>query len=425
MLPEIFLILTYTILFSAIIWFWKFYPRGRKAKQFLILIFWLKILAGIGYGQYHIHHVDGGDTFRYFEDGNLVFKTLRNNPIKYLHLLTARSSGTIPSDIAPELHAMHVWNSSGNYTMVRFNGFVRLFSFGFYNVHVVFMAFLVLTGLLAFYKFLYDAAFENKKALVFAVFLVPSVLFYGSGLHKESLLIAGLGFLLWAFARIIRQDFRLASWIGFITGALLVYIVREFYLVALIPGLLAYASIQFVKSGKQITFALMLLTFWIAFFMLHFLIPQFDPLKNMIEKQQEFLILQGHSNISITPLHHNFFSLLLHVPMALINVILRPFPNEATTFGLIIYAIENLLLLCFFILSMVYTRILPEALRHKSWLLLSFSITAFIIIGCIVPNMGAISRYRSPAILAWTAFISLKLAPQKLTIFRWIPEIIF
>jgi len=423
MLEEIVLVIVYTLLFSTIIWFWKFFPHKRKAKRFLILLFWLKIVAGIAYGQYHINHVGGGDTYRYFNDGNLVFNTLKENPVKYFKLLTARSSGHIAPSIAPEIYKMHVWNSSGNYAMVRFHALVRLFSFGFYNVHVVFMAFLVLSGLLALYKFLYDVNFKNNQALVAAIFLVPSVVFYGSGLHKESLLIAGFGFLLWAFDRLLRHDFQPASWIGFITGAILVYIVREFYLIALIPGLLAFVCIQFVKARKQLIFTLIIMLFWLAFFSLHNVFPAIDPLREMIAKQKEFLILQGHSRINISPLHYNLLSLIRHIPESIVNVMLRPFPQEAKSTGLIFYGIENIALLIYFVFSMIYSRKLPDSLRYKSWLLLSFALTAFIIIGSIVPNMGAISRYRSPALLAWTAFLALKLSPQKARFFKWIPEI--
>ncbi len=423
MLAEIVLVIVYTILFSFIIWYGKFFSLNHKAKRFLILVFWLKIIAGIAYGQYHINHVEGGDTYRYFEDGNLVFQTLQDDPVKYFKLLTARGSGQIAPDIAPEIYKMHVWNSSGNYAIVRFHAIVRLFSFGYYNVHVVFMAFLVLSGLLALYKFLYDVNFENKQALVVAIFLVPSIVFYGSGLHKESLLIAGLGFLLWAFDRLLRHDFQPASWIGFITGAILVYVVREFYLIALIPGLFAFVSIQFVKARKQLIFSLIILLFWLAFFSLHHVIPAINPLRDMIEKQKEFLILQGHSNISISPLQYSLTSLLQHIPQSIVNVILRPFPKEMNSTGLIFYGIENTALLICFVVSMIYSRKLPDSLRYKSWLLLSFALTAFIIIGCIVPNMGAISRYRSPALLAWTTFLALKLSPQKAHFFKWIPEI--
>jgi len=54
----------------------------------------------------------------------------------------------------------NIYNDS--HTIIRFNAAMRLFSFGYFNVHTVFMCFLSFTGLVALYRF-FVRYFENKK----------------------------------------------------------------------------------------------------------------------------------------------------------------------------------------------------------------------------------------------------------------------
>ena len=89
----------------------------------------------------------------------------------------------------------NIYNDS--HTIIRFNTIVRFFSLGYYNVHTVFICFLSLIGLTGIYKTFIPYLQDKKRELLFAVFLLPSALFWGSGVLKEGLIFFALGLLIY------------------------------------------------------------------------------------------------------------------------------------------------------------------------------------------------------------------------------------
>ena len=94
------------------------------------------------------------------------------------------------------LNASPVYND--NRTIIRLNAFFRFFSLGHYYVHVVFINFLSFTGLFCLYKSFLNYLPEKKTELLFLTFLMPSMMFWGSGLLKDGLLISGFGIFIYS-----------------------------------------------------------------------------------------------------------------------------------------------------------------------------------------------------------------------------------
>ena len=83
-----------------------------------------------------------------------------------------------------------------------------LFSQRHYHVHTVFWCFFAMIGLTAILKILIRFYPDRKNTLFLSVFLLPTVLFWGSGVLKEALLLMGLGlFLLGFFRYILRESY--------------------------------------------------------------------------------------------------------------------------------------------------------------------------------------------------------------------------
>ena len=79
---------------------------------------------------------------------------------------------------------MSFWIKNFNYelyndnrTVIRFNGLIRIFSFGIIHVHTVFMSFLSFLGQTAILKFAIEFNPKKRRFLIIPVYLIPSVLF--------------------------------------------------------------------------------------------------------------------------------------------------------------------------------------------------------------------------------------------------------
>ena len=183
------------------------------------------------------------DSYRFFDDGNVLFSALPDHPGDYFRMLfgIGNDNAHFNEHYYAVMNNWHRKYDTGYYndahTMIRYSALVRLFSFGVYHVHTVFACFLSLVGLVALYKTFIGFVPEMNRALMAGLFLWPSMLFWGSAPIKEALLFLGLGlFLMGTFKLIVGP----LSWkyIGLLVFGLLVQLVLKSYVLAcMVPGL--------------------------------------------------------------------------------------------------------------------------------------------------------------------------------------------
>ena len=384
-------VIFYSALFSLLIYKWRFFGDEKLPKFFFMGIFLMKVAAGI----FYTYSFRGGDTTMYYNDANaIIYPELWRHPLKYLYLTFGPNGGTIPAFIQQQVKAMGYWGDSSAYMVVRFNAAVRLFSFGNFYVHAVFMAFVSMVGLMWLHKAFIKFTGSQNIFSVAAVFLIPSVLFWGSGVHKEGLLLFALGLFFYG-AVLLSSGFNTRRLAGFLIGAMLVFIIRDFIFLLLFPGLIAFFI---ARSGKTVGFS-----FLVAYLIL-LLVGSFFPvfkgdtlLEIIAFKQNQFLAINaGNTQIDVKHFEPHFISFPLNLPMALRNAVLGPFFISPGSFQHLLVIAENaVLLLAAFALPLLNGK--PRFNLLMIWFLF-FSVTLFILIGLIVPNVGAIVRYRCLAL---------------------------
>jgi hypothetical protein len=187
-------------------------------------VFVAKVLSGILLSLVYTHYYTDratADIWKYFDDGMVMFSALREQPLDYLQMLLGIFNDTPRFDrYYSEMghwyrpYGSHLSNDT--HTIIRFNAAVRLISLGFYQVHNVWANFLALVGLTGIFVFLRQMAPHKERLLFAGVFLMPWVMFWGSGVLKEPLLFLGLGMFLygvksWTDNGISRSETR-CSW---------------------------------------------------------------------------------------------------------------------------------------------------------------------------------------------------------------------
>lgn len=456
----------------------KFFSLEGVSGRTLSLIFILKIIFGTVLSLiYTYYYTDRStaDVFKYFDDSKAMFDALFRQPVDYFKMLFGIGNNTPHFD--RYYNQMNHWSRefesnlyNDSHTIIRFNAFVRLFSFGYYYVHTVFICFVSLLGLTAIYKTFVPYLKNKKKELIIAVFLFPSVLFWGSGVLKEGLLFFGMGMLIYYFHKAIHEklSIRFALWI--IGSAVLLMFTKFYILVCLVPGLLANWWIA--KSNNRF-----LVLKYVGVFSIYILLglniyrvlPNYDPLEILSLKQKDFINLanggtylindtalvyispenremiltkdsttyqvkQGtpyyywkltdfneadtvfidHSKdtafysimsdnpktgsaIIIGKLEPNLWNFIKNSPAALANSLFRPHVFETTSIFLIVAAIENFIIWSFIILSLFFFHRKTEG-NSMLYFCISFVFLLFLLTGLITPVLGAIVRYKVPAI---------------------------
>ena len=124
-----------------------------------------------------------------------------------------------------------------------------------------------------------------------------------------------------------------------------------------------------------------------------------EPQILMEGEELEVLLDLGNagSKIDIPELEPNPISFLINSPMAFVNGLLRPFPWEARSPFMILALLENLILMILFAL-MVWKFNLSKVNWQIWWIAIFFALIIILLTGWVTPVIGAIVRYKVPAL---------------------------
>ncbi len=395
-------------------------------------LFLLKIAAGTAlwaiYTYVYTERIHA-DVFKYFDDSAVMFDALRERPGDFLRMLFSVHNDNAWFD-ERYYKVMNHWYReyesnlhNDAHTIIRYNAVVRLFSFGEFHVHTVFTAFLALTGMVGLYRAFVALLPGRERALMCAVFLLPSVLFWASGVIKESLLFFGLGLMLWQLARMRAGRIR-ALGLLILAGCMLLLFHLKFYvLVSLLPAL---AMIVLARIAPAVPLAwrtvVVLVAFGLLGLNLHYFLPGFDVLETIAVKQRDFIGLAQSTNsgsfVMPTRLDADLWSFVKQAPYALYITLLGPLVHKAPGAMGLISALENAALLVLLIAFLRYRVAWNRVERSVVVALLSYVTLLACVIGWTTPVMGAIVRYRTP-LLPFLLIIALLVFDHHKALARW------
>ena len=413
---QILLILIYSAIFCLMISKFGLFKLKDLSGLFICSAFLIKISCGILYGYLHQFYFVGGDTVDYFTASGQISATFFSYPSYYFKSWLWMNP-ELPAQnvfVYPEWH--FIKKDFGSYLLVHIHAIPQFFSFGFYNVHIVFVALLSLIASLNFYKALRDTINLPKVFLIFSCFFMPSVLFWTSGLHKDVWVYFGISLLLLGLRKFVL--FNKLYTLEIISGLILISLFRYYLLPLVIPGLLA---VIWSKKDKRFSPFLKFVTvygFFIASVFILELLGFFPFLEMLSVRQQEFLSETGNSAVEgVPPLMPTISSLVFQLPRAILNVCFRPFIWGCQDALQYIAAVE-IIIFWFFVVLSLPKRKTERKVNLISYFIFFYAAINLLLIGLLVSNVGTIVRYRSIAlsllfVVVLQAFDLIKLGLRK------------
>lgn len=363
----------------------------------LLGLFLLKILAGIAIGWISIHMYGPGndywDTNDYAREEYLLLQT---NPIKYLiNIFTSDYQGGYAGMFSS---GDSYWNDLKGNIVIKLVSVFNIFSRGDYYINSLFFNFIIFFGHVILYR-LFIKMFPGKQVLVIiGCFLLPSTIYFSSGIHKDGLVFLMLAMLIYSiYQSILKNRFNLKRVLLIILSLAFLFLLRNFIWLALLPALFAWLLVTKTKWPAIPVFAVVYLLCGLVVFNIDKVVPVIKPLDIIIAKQTEYLKLKkATTQVELTPLQPTFKSFASNSPQALNHSLLRPYIWELPVRSVLPLSIE-LLSYQLLILQLIFFRKKDFNPEHKSMLLFIFffCISVFLIIGYIVPNLGSLVRYRS------------------------------
>ncbi|CAN5123234.1 hypothetical protein BH09BAC5_BH09BAC5_26210 [soil metagenome] len=291
------LLLIYTIIFFFIIRKVKFFHLEGLGKWTPSIFFGIKLIAGVAlWAIYTFYYTDrsASDIWKYFDDSKIMYDALHSHPSDFFKMLMGIGDNT-PEIESMYYHKMNFWyrlfdNNLLNdaHIVIRFNAFMRIFSGGNYLIHALFMCFLSFTGLICIYKIIFPSLREWRGLTGAIIFMLPSLLFWTSGVMKEGIMILGLGVLIYHSFKLV-EDKKWWRIFLIIAGALLLLFSKFYVIVGVIPPLIAALLVHNNKSFSFLKFTVVILFFAGFAFSLKWIAPEREPLRLLANKQNEFL----------------------------------------------------------------------------------------------------------------------------------------
>lgn len=401
--------LTYAVFFIYLIHRLKFFRWNGISPFSISLIFFLKLLFGavlwLVYTYYYPER-QFADIFKYYDDALVLFEASKSNLLHYLQILTGinADSGQFSQYFLETSHWHRPYDYgiyNDNRTIIRLILLLIPFSLGYYAPLVVFFCFMSLIGLMGIFKTACYFLKERQVELVFAVFLLPSMLFWSSGVLKEAILIFVFGLFVYYLFKTLFVRISFKYLIKISICMLLLSLVKGYVLLALTP---AFFSLLAIKASGNKKPGLIFLTVHFVLLILainlYRVSPKLDVLFYLHQKQQDFINvgeqLPAGSYIPTRPFEPHWVSLFANMPEAITNALFRPTIFEANSFMMGISALENFFVILICGLFLINFRKPEKEKMPLFWFSVFFTVSLAAIIGFVTPVLGAVVRYKIP-----------------------------
>jgi hypothetical protein len=389
--------------------------------QSLRFAFLIKVGCGLMvyliYAFYYGNRIES-DTFKYFDDSFYLYEALYNNPLDFFKMIFGINCEGEYFD-TNYYDKMNNWYRvyentlyNDNRLIIRVNAVLRIFSFGNYHVHSIILNFISFFGSVGLARFFLHFV-QSKWKVFLAVFMIPSVVFWSSGILKESLLLFAMGL----FCYFIYKLATTQKWTYLLYLALpfcLLVLLKFYVFVAFFPAIIGWYYSETTRL-KWISYPIVFISLVLFAILLGYVYPTFDFINILIRKQHDFIRMsiemKVNSAIKMDFLDENIFSVLKAIPMGIVNSLTRPWPFEIKNLLFVPAAFENVTL----VILIAFAFLKRSTMKNTSFNFITFcfifTFLLYAIIGISTPILGALVRYKIPAmpflVIAILAFIEI------------------
>lgn len=387
----------YLVLLCSLILRVPFIKHAGISPGLVLSLFLLKILAGIAIGWIAIHIYGPGNDYWDTNDFAMEeYRLLQTNPGQYL--INMFTSGYQDGYAGMFSTGDSYWNDLKGNIVIKLVSVFNIFSGGNYYINSLFYNFIIFFGHIILYRLFFNLYPGQQLWVIVGCFLLPSTLYFSSGIHKDGLVFLLLAVVIYSvYQSFLKNHFNGKRMLLIIVSLAFLFLVRNVICLALLPALFAWMLVNRTQWPALPVFSLVYLLCILLAFNIDMLVPGIRPLEMITARQAEYLKLEkAATQIALHPLLPTAKSFVANLPQAANHVFLRPYvweipvksviPLSAELFG---YQVLIVLLIFFKRKDQIVNQ------RHYLFFALFFSVTVFLFIGYVVPNLGSLVRYRS------------------------------
>lgn len=409
----------YLIIFSFIAT--RFKNKNLKAGpyyRFYLQGLWAKMLGGLAVCFIYAYYYKGGDTFNYFIEARTYVNVFLEGDYNMLwELINFKTYPVSNINFAKYDNCFFVFRDESYYehfTSALTAPFCLLGFKSFFATTII-LAYISYFGIWRLY-IVYVYYFPNLyRPLAWAILLVPSVFFWGSGLLKDTYTFSALCWYIYAFFRLfIQKQYRFNNILALLVAAYIMISIKPYILFAALPGSILWLFFNRLNNIQNI--ALRLLSFPAIIIIVFSLVIgsmallgdylgeyALNQVLNKAEKtQKDFAYNEayGGNKIDIGEFDASLSGVITKAPIAISVGLFQPFIWKANNSVMAFAGLENLFILALslYVLFKVKLKHLLLSLFAHPLFIFSFLFALFFAfsVGLTTANYGALVRLRIP-----------------------------
>ncbi|MBL4736056.1 MAG: hypothetical protein JKY18_12115 [Flavobacteriales bacterium] len=397
---------------------WRNIDKNPIYKYYISGLF-VKLFGAIAVCMIYVFYYGGGDTTSYFEGALALNNMLFKHPDVYWSIIAGNltDENWLAFDVHTGWPPWYMWRDDKTFFVIRFSSFLVFFSGGTFVPTTMLLAWISYSGIWRLYELFCERFGHLSKQLAIAILYMPSVVFWGSGLLKDTITLAATCWFTFAvYKLIITKQQVLFYLLCVVVSSYLLISIKPYIFIALMPGLLIWVSHERISRIKSVFVKIVMvpMILVVAAITISFVFSQvgdsfgsysdFDQIMEKAEGTRADLIRAqyGANNYDIGVIDPSLGGLLSKAPVAITAALYRPFLWEVNNIVMLLSGLENTFVLGLtFFLFLRYGPIRVFRSIGSNPLLLfavSFSIFFAFAVGLTTANFGALVRYKIPSI---------------------------
>ena len=411
----------------------KYYNEKHPLRKYFMWAFGLKIFGGIIVGLIYQYYYGGGDTFNYWDHSLIINSSMQDSFITWVKMITG-TADMYDTDVFPYTSKMIWYNSRADYVVPQVAAFLALFTLNTYLPVVVLYAALSFMGIWKLFVVFTKLYPRLTRQMAFAFLFIPSVVFWGSGLMKDTLTLSCIGWVTHFVYLIFYENKKIvANTIAALFFLYLIYIIKSYIVMAFLPaallwgvGLLSYK----IKDKRLIIITRYFLYASAAGALVVVggkvqgeLFGEYNvetvAFKSFVTRDYLYRISneQDGSGYSLGDMDPTLGGMLEKAPAGVNVTLFRPYPWEARKPIVMLSALEAMFFLIFSILVIFRNnpiRVVQRVFADETLqFCLIFTLVFAFAVGISTSNFGSLSRYKIPCMPFYTAFLFILFFPPK------------
>ncbi len=412
------------IFFILLISYWIQQKNIKKYPiyKFYTLGVFVKLIGAIVFCLVYIYVYKGGDTISYFESARALTNLFLEKPLDFFKVMSEGPSVEnyfLFNGKTTGYPWAYMFYDQKTFFVIKLLVPFMLLSFKGYMLTTILFSWASFAGIWRLYIVFSNHYLKYYKQLAVAILFLPSVVFWGSGILKDTITLSASCWYIYIFYKLfIIREKPIKNFLLLIIIVFVILSIKPYILYTLLPGSIVWIFYEKILNIKNILIRYLIIpvgllsSLLIGFFILTS-IGGFDINKLLYEASEKQSDLKqsyySGNSFDIGTYEPTIAGAMGVSPAAITAGLYRPFLWESKNVVMLLSGIENFiyLLISVFIIMKFKFRKLIKIISGNPLLLfcIIYSVFFSLIVGLSTANFGALVRFRIAYLPEFVSFL--------------------